>query len=289
MKPPEFICIGAPKSGTTWLFDNLVLHPEIWLPPTKSIQYYSGMVNRRRLKKLWRGLRNKNINRGNARFSLRDSKELAQWKLKYFFWPVPNEHWYLSLFSEAGAKIRGEIAPSYTSLKRSKIAQIEKVAPNAKIIFFMRNPIDRAWSHFLHTYIKNGRKDIGKLSDEEIINTLDYAPSVLLSDYVATIDRWGEYFPSDQILVCFFEEIAESPDDLIERLCQFLDVKSDKSLFQQSSRRNIFKGVNEEMPVRVRAYLSDKFYAQLDTLASRYQSYPIQWLKDADAAIVGSQ
>ena len=286
MKPPEFICIGAPKSGTTWLFDNLVLHPEIWLPPTKSIQYYSGMVNRRRLKKLWRGLRNKNTDRGNARFSLSDSRELTLWKLKYFFWPISNEHWYLSLFSETSGKVRGEIAPSYTSLQRSKVAQVKKAAPNAKIIFFMRNPIDRAWSHFLHTYIKTGRKDINKLSNEEIINTLDYAPSVLLSDYVATIDRWSEYFPPEQMLLCCFEEIAECPDELIEKLCLFLKVAPDKSIFKKSSRRNIFKGVSSPMPEFVRLHLSTKFYQQIATLGLRYPGYPRQWLKAADAAIV---
>lgn len=42
MKQIIHLCIGAPKSGTTWLFDNLKNHPGIWTLPYKSTQYFSG-------------------------------------------------------------------------------------------------------------------------------------------------------------------------------------------------------------------------------------------------------
>ena len=37
---PDFLCIGAQRSGTTWLYQNLRRHPEIWMPPAKEIHYF---------------------------------------------------------------------------------------------------------------------------------------------------------------------------------------------------------------------------------------------------------
>src|SRR6478735_11126174 len=37
---PDFLCIGAPKTGTTWLYKHLSRHPEIWIPPVKELHYF---------------------------------------------------------------------------------------------------------------------------------------------------------------------------------------------------------------------------------------------------------
>ena len=37
---PDFLCIGAQKSGTTWLYHNLKQHPQVWLPPVKELHYF---------------------------------------------------------------------------------------------------------------------------------------------------------------------------------------------------------------------------------------------------------
>jgi len=38
---PDFLCIGAQKSGTTWLYHNLGLHPQIWLPIVKELHHFN--------------------------------------------------------------------------------------------------------------------------------------------------------------------------------------------------------------------------------------------------------
>ena len=45
---PHFLCIGAQKAGTTWLYDNLKDHPEVWLAPVKEIFYFDGARPSRR-------------------------------------------------------------------------------------------------------------------------------------------------------------------------------------------------------------------------------------------------
>ena len=37
---PDFIAIGPPKTGTTWIYKNLDLHPEVWMPPDKEIRHF---------------------------------------------------------------------------------------------------------------------------------------------------------------------------------------------------------------------------------------------------------
>ena len=56
----KFLCIGAQKAGTTWLFINLQMHPEIWLQPVKEVHYLNCMYRGKFVswknfrKKLWR-------------------------------------------------------------------------------------------------------------------------------------------------------------------------------------------------------------------------------------------
>ena len=40
---PDFVCIGAPKSGTTWLYRNLNTHPSIWIPAVKELHYFDAL------------------------------------------------------------------------------------------------------------------------------------------------------------------------------------------------------------------------------------------------------
>ena len=40
---PDFLCVGAPKGGTSWLFRQLNSHPDFWMPPLKEVNYFDSM------------------------------------------------------------------------------------------------------------------------------------------------------------------------------------------------------------------------------------------------------
>ena len=56
---------------------------------------------------------------------------------------------YAGKFEDGRARVRGEITPAYSALPPDRIRFIRSVMPDLKLIFLMRNPVDRAWSHAL--------------------------------------------------------------------------------------------------------------------------------------------
>jgi len=172
-------------------------------------------------------------------------------------------------------------AQSFTGLSIARIASVHSAAPDAKLIFFMRNPVERSWSHFMLSYIKSGRKQFDRLSPQAMIDILDHPPSMRLSNYRLTLDSWRQYYPDEQMLICFFDEIEHDPEGLMGRLCNFLQIAPDISLFEESSRRNIFKGVKNVMPDEVKLHLCRVFLDQLISLEQEFGSYPAIWRQQA--------
>lgn len=107
-----------------------------------------------------------------------------------------NDAWYASLFKAGEGKIKGEITPSYSVLNPSDVEKIHKLIPDVKIIFIIRNPIDRTWSHLR---FHNNRFNIKGLPTLKELQKFVDSPSVALKgDYIRTIKIWRNYFPENQ-------------------------------------------------------------------------------------------
>lgn len=126
MGKPTFMVVGAQKAGTTWLFECLSEHPEIFVPDIKEVHFFSRPED--------------------SRFS-RHHKGLD---------------WYLSLFPDQGYKATGELTPDY--MYYSHCAQALKDSnPDLKLIFMLRDPVDRTYSAYWMT--KAHRKDMPSFED----------------------------------------------------------------------------------------------------------------------------
>ncbi len=123
---PQFLCIGAEKAGSTWLYKNLKKHPEIWLPPVKEIHYFDekeklGSVNIYKrffdrdssLNRRWRRiLKNQLAKQLTTRpFDYQSMK----WYSNYFF-QRRNDRWYSSLFTNDKKQKTGDITPAYSTI-----------------------------------------------------------------------------------------------------------------------------------------------------------------------------
>jgi hypothetical protein len=157
--PLDFLGIGAPRSGTSWLWENLRHHPEIWMPYRKELHYFdrstsypspSHLSQPSPLKRLF-GLsepshRYRRILAKSAHDVLRQpSVSRASWYLNYLFGHYDDE-WYASLFAQGAGKLKGEVTPAYAILKSEDVANIHSLMPDIKLIYLMRNPIERSWS-----------------------------------------------------------------------------------------------------------------------------------------------
>jgi hypothetical protein len=280
---PDFVGIGAQKAGTTWLYRNLRDHPQIWMPK-KEVHYFDRKINEtppglrarllgerpedrawRQQVKYWTGVHLK-------RFSLPG----LVWVYRYYVSP-PNDGWYASLFRAGEGKVTGEITPNYSVLEREQIAHVREIMPEARIVFLMRNPIERAWSQSLMDV--RGR-NIDEVPDEEFHRHFESKRSRMFTDYLRTLENWGAFFRQEQIFVGFLEDIHFYPNRLLARLYRFLGV--DPSADYRVIRRKIHSRDVETMPTRLAVRLAEAYLDDARALAERFGGYASFWRYGAE-------
>lgn len=289
---PDFLLIGAARSGTTWLYERLVSHRGLFVTPVKELHYF----DIQRAYPFWHWIRIRRIllhlNRFFKYFLKKDRVESSAWLLKwasrYFFMPKTHS-WYRALFNDELGRKSGELTPAYSLLSEEEVREIYEINPNLKIIYQMRDPVDRAWSQVvmhLGLHLKTGddfteyMNEIRKvLHRDEIINR---------SMYTSTIDTWEKIFGKEQICYLFFDEILQEPVDMLKRLFTFLEVDADDHVFQNKFRQKVAardtKG--KAMPHEVEHELAKKFLPMLRDLDQRFSNdYTRKWLERSKSVI----
>ena len=219
---PHFLCIGSRRSGTTWLYQNLRQHPGIWLPPVKSLRYFSHGESswpwlltmwslppmRRRWRKVW-----PQIVRGRQ----------LSWYLRYFCGPR-NDNWYRSLFQPTAGQLAGEICHAYGSLPEPAVARVARLIPHARLIYFVRDPIARAWSEASLYFRRRGQTIAVDTADEEVSGIIRQFAADPRRDDLANLRCWRQYFPQAQLMTIFFDELEANPVALLGRVHRFLEL-----------------------------------------------------------------
>lgn len=131
------------------------------------------------------------------------------------------EEWYESFFDDA-LEHQVRFDPTFTYI-RSPWAprRIAADNPEAKIICFLRNPIDRAFSHYWH------EKKKGKIAFEfeEVLENYDLFSSwVEPGFYAEHLERYLKHFPREQLLCLPFYLLQEDSEAFLRRILQFIDV-----------------------------------------------------------------
>ncbi len=130
---PDFLCIGAHKGGTTWLYQQLDSHPDFWMPPFKELHYFDQLSNVERA----------SSPRCRDERDLRFLESIKNLSAKPY---IDLEH-YARLFEAKGSLLSGDISPNYSTLSNEVIRQVAGYFPTLKVIFLARDPVERVWSH----------------------------------------------------------------------------------------------------------------------------------------------
>lgn len=291
--PPHFIGIGAQKAGTTWLAHQISRHPDVWMPPRKELHYFDFWMNsrwerpfalrglgrllgKRPSEVAWRAhvvataRKHKKKYKG-GRLSLRE----LLWDANYFF-GEPSDGWYASLFRQGSGKITGEITPAYSTLEPEVIAHVHRLSPEARIIFMMRNPIERAYSAAVMELDRRGKtpEDVSHESHALLFESEDFT---LRSDYLRTLANWHHFYPGDRIFVGFLEDVHFHPARLLARICDFIQVEP-KEMPKRGFKRKIHTRGGQTMPLGVAKHLAHLYWADLVELSPHFGGYADFWL-----------
>ena len=215
----NFIGIGAHKSGTSWIFERLREIDHFELPPVKEIHYFDRKYKQNKLHftKRFPSLKSYvdsikicvlNFNRINWFYS---------WYFKSY-----SDNWYVSLFKSK--KIQGEITPAYSILSIEEIRRLKKVANPEKILFIIRNPIERAWSHYQYL-VQRGKKFDKKNLLKEIKSFMLSDEQRKRSNYIEIINKYRNFLNDEDIYVLFYDSILNDPEALIKNMMSVFGIK----------------------------------------------------------------
>jgi hypothetical protein len=191
-----------------------------------------------------------------------------------------NDEWYSSRFRPKNNQIAGEGTPEYASLKVETIRHIKDLMPDLKIIYLLRNPVDRAWSS-VFTMFKVWGKSVNLSDEDELMSYLEGSYQRSLGAHIQNLDRWMQVFPKERIFIDYFENIALNPDDLLVSIFKFLGIREDAKYIHALSRQVIMSGPGIEMPEKIRKFLSEMYIDDLRLLHERFGSYATKWYEQA--------
>ncbi len=287
---PQFLVIGTQKSGTTWLDQNLRLHPEIWLPPEKEIHYFNSPKNipfvsfilspsKEDRRWVFRRLKRAYVN-------VKADPKLIYWYFRFCLLPRTNQ-WYRTLFKPNAGQIAGEITPHYAVLKDRDIAKIRSFNPDLKMVYLLRNPIDRMWSHAAMQFSKKyNHQGIGATDEQTILNFLLKPKHLVHGRYFENLMRWEKHFPSKQIFIGCFDEIAEDPGHLLSTTFQFLGVTNSNDYVSERSTEIIYKGHYPSIPRHIAAKLAEIYIDDLEKLHQHLQRpFTAKWLAQCQSLL----
>ncbi len=203
---PNFLVVGAPKSGTTSLYFQLRQHPDIFVPRKKELHFFTG-----------EHLRSNTQGPGDADAAAEACRTWSE---------------YASHFAEAAReRIVAEFSPSY--LYFSDVAQdIRATLPEARVLMILRDPVEKAYSQYMHL-VRDGReslpfRDALRAEDERRAagwsDIWRYAESSL---YSARVERYLDVFGRDRVFIALTDELAADAAGLLRRIFDFLGVDAD--------------------------------------------------------------
>jgi hypothetical protein len=235
---PNFFIAAAPKAGTTSLYHHLNQHPDIFMSPEKEPNHFSTET------------RAENFG-PEVRPHIQKQMDLVQSRLDAGFdGKTPHEGYqdlgivarredYLRLFEGVREeRAVGEASVGYL-WSRTAAKEIAAFNPAAKIVLVLRNPTDRAFSHYLY-YLANGH--VAHSFSEQLAASLNidcpfglYHPFLDFGFYGQQLERMLDYIPGRQVRAWLYEDTLVDPAKFFREVLTFLGV--DATFVPDRSRR----------------------------------------------------
>ena len=213
MKRPDFLIIGVQRGGTSSLFRYLMEHPQIAPPVDKEVHFFD--LN---YQKGW------------------------DWYLQQF--SLFNGEYQQKIDSPRKI-ITGEASPYY--IYHPLVAQrVKQYCPDVKLIFLLRDPVDRAISHYHHcirfkletlSLYEALKLEKDRLKGESEKFTMDenyysynhqHLAYISRGRYIEQLKHWRQYFSAEQFLILQSEKFYKNPTQTLNKVTDFLVIDNYK-------------------------------------------------------------
>lgn len=202
--------VGAAKSGTTSLYNYLQQHPDVFLPRVKEPHFYSEVESH------------------NPEAYLNPEK--GQF---YHDKVIKEKEIYFSLYRESKSqKILADASPSYLFDELAP-ERIFINHPNSKIVILLRDPVQRAFSHYLmdirhghqveEDFLKAIKKDLNALPKKWGVAHL----YIELGFYFQQTKRYIDFFGKENVKIILYDDFVQKTEEVLIDLCDFIDINKE--------------------------------------------------------------
>lgn len=244
---PDFLIIGGEKCGTTSLYEYLIQHPNILPAKGKEVYFFD--------KKFHNGF---------------------SW-YRTFFPSILRKKYYNFVLKKK--IITGEATPRYLNHPQAP-KRISELLPDVKLIVLLRNPVDRAFSHYQMEFsngreklsfekaIENEQERIGEEFNKMEMDGSYYSPSYYWFShleagiYINQLKRWMEFFPKEQFLIIQSEELLEATTSTYNKILKFLNLPA----YQLTNYKKYKSRNYEKLDATLRKKLTDFFQSHNEKL-----------------------
>lgn len=212
MRLPDFIIMGAAKSGTTTLYQYLCKHPQVLMSTPKEPDFFSV---------------DENFSKG------------IDWYASLFSAAKPDQ-------------ICGEASTTYSRWQQhpNTVSRLVQALPQVKLIYIMRHPVDRAYSFYIHRF-KGARYKpqlaVAETFEKTITQQSEFLDSSL---YMEQIEQYLPFYPREAFLFLFMEDLMKQPAETLKMICQFLEIDDEVDLINNTLIEANKAGDNPEWYVK---------------------------------------
>jgi len=221
---PNFFLAGAPKAGTTSIYHYLDQHPGVFMSAIKEPHYFAEEI------------REENMDPGTRRAIASENRDLRDYlagdmRAKRFGGIVPEWNDYVRLFANARRQTAlGEASVCYLWSPTAP-ARIAEKLPHAKILLMLRNPVDRAYSQYLHGLSSGAirwtfREHVNRNLRHESTQISVHYPFLEFGLYAEQLARYRERF-NGNMWVGFYDDFKVRPKEVMHEIFRFLGVAPD--------------------------------------------------------------
>lgn len=233
--PTLLFCAGAAKAGTSWLRGYLRSHPQCHLRAVDELHYFDALdgggleglhATQSRLRDGFRA--QLSAGKGNADRMRRQIDDRTDW-LRVLDRGEEDIPAYLAYLAQGADKARlmADLTPAYALLSEGRLRQMAGIAPDVRVIYLLRDPIDRLWSHV--RAMSRQRSPEGTVVRQRTNRILSRAIAgqeeqiAIRGDYRAAMTKLTAAVDPDRLLFVFYEEMFEGEG--LRRILQFLDLR----------------------------------------------------------------
>jgi len=264
-RAPDLFVMGAEKCGTTWLWKMLRMHPDIGVPIPKELRFFSSQY-------LGTGFDNftafQDLMSGQNR--IENSADYAQKLANELRIIYGTENAYLRIFGQFKTRLVGDFTPQNCMLPNAGLRHLKSVAPKAKLVILLRDPVARLLS---------AARMKAQTDSEESLRKIALVPfQIRISQYSTWLEKLEAHFQGSQIFIGFLDDIKSQPRQFLQELCHFLDVSYDPQFFTFNGHipnQSPTKSAAETLKTELYNILADEY----DRLDQRFPNRTAQWRK----------